>query len=122
MKSMPDDVRLQFMEGHNAGLFNDTWSDMAIETTFMGYGHGHSGITGITLKPETVKAWEYSLHACISIVRDLNEIRDKEHPSAQTHHKEEITPRKKYDEKTRKALHNKLEGCIKNRVCERCHR
>ena len=102
MKSMPDDVRLQFMEGHNAGLFNDTWSDMAIETTFMGYGHGHSGITGITLKPETVKAWEYSLHTCISIVRDLNEIRDKEPPSAQTHQKEEITPRKKYDEKTGK--------------------
>ena len=56
MKSMPDDVRLQFMEGqhtmhHNAGLFNDTWSDMAIETIFMRYGHGHSGITVITLKP-----------------------------------------------------------------------
>ena len=28
---------------------------MAIETTFMWYGHGQSGIIGITLRPETVK-------------------------------------------------------------------
>ena len=83
MESMPDDVRLQFMTGqqtmhHNAGLFNGTWSDMEIETTFMRYGHDQSGVTGLTLKPETVKTWAYSLHACNSIVRDLNEIRDKE--------------------------------------------
>ena len=39
-----DDVRLQFMKGqhtmhHNACLFNGTRIDMAIETTFMRYGH-----------------------------------------------------------------------------------
>ena len=56
MESMPDDVHLQFMKGqhtmhHNAGLFNGTWSDMAIETTFMRYGNGQSCITGKTLKP-----------------------------------------------------------------------
>ena len=44
---------------HNAGWFNGT----AIKTTFMRYGHGQSGITGLTLKPETVKTWAYSLHA-----------------------------------------------------------
>ena len=80
---------------HNAGLFNGKWSDMAIETTFMRYGHGQTGITGITLKPETFETWAYSLHACNSIMRDLNEIKDKEPPSAQTHHKEDMTPRKK---------------------------
>ena len=102
MESMPDDVRLQFMKGqysmhHNAGLFNGTWSNMAIETTFMRNDHGQSGITAITLKAETVKTWAYSLHACKSIVRALNEIRDKETPSAQTHHKVEMTLRKKND-------------------------
>ena len=82
---------------------------MAIETTFMRYGHGQNDIT---LKPETVKTWAYSLHACNIIVIDLNEIRNKEPPSAQTNHKEEMTYRKKNYEKDRKALHDKLEVCI----------
>ena len=44
-------------------------------------------------------------------MRDLNEIRDKGPPSAETHHKE-MTQRKKHYEKDRKALHHKLEVCI----------
>ena len=123
MESMPDDVRLEFMKGQHT-IHHGTESHMAIETTFMRYGQ--SGITEITPKPETVKTWAYSLHACNSIVRDLNEIRDKEPQSAQTHHKEEMTHRKKNYEKYRKALHDKLEVCInpldleQHRACERC--
>ena len=29
---------------HKAGLFNVIWSDMAIESTFMRYGHGPGGV------------------------------------------------------------------------------
>ena len=88
---MSDDIRLQFMKGqhtihHNADLFNVKWSDMAIETTFTRYSHGQSGITRLTLKPETVKACAYN------IMRYLNEIRDIEPAKAQTHRKEEMTP------------------------------
>ena len=40
---------------------------MAIETTFMRYGHGQSGITGITLKPEKSKFWHTAcMHATAS--------------------------------------------------------
>ena len=74
MAAMPEDVRQHFVNGehimhHNPGLFNGIWSDMAIETTFMRYGHGQSGIIGITLRPETLKTWAYSLtHATQSSV------------------------------------------------------
>ena len=73
---------------HNASLFNGIWSDVAIETTFMRYGHGQSGIIGITLIPETLKTWAYSLHTCHGTIDDLNEMRYNERPSAQTSHKE----------------------------------
>ena len=77
MNDMPDDVSQAFMKGqhtmhHNAGIFIVIWSDMAIESTFMRYGHGTGGIIGITLKPETLKTWTYSLHTCNDIVQSLD--------------------------------------------------
>ena len=33
------------------------WSDMAIDTTYMRYGHGRQGIVGITLKPDSLEIW-----------------------------------------------------------------
>ena len=95
MAAMPGDVRQHFMNGehtihHNPGLFNGIWSDMANETTFMRYGHEQSGIIGITLRPETVKTWAYSLHACNTLVSHLDAMRTQEqHKPPQTHHKEE---------------------------------
>ena len=47
---------------HVPGLWNDIWSDMSIETTFMRYGHGKRGIIDVTLKPKTLKVWSLSLH------------------------------------------------------------
>ena len=94
MEGFPDGIGAHFINGqhtmhHNAGLFIGIWSDMAIETTFMRYGHGQSGVIGITLEQETLKTWVYSLRTCHGIVDDLNEMRDNERPSAQTSHKEE---------------------------------
>ena len=40
---------------HTPGLFNGIWSGMALETTYMQYGHGYKGIVSITLKPESLK-------------------------------------------------------------------
>lgn len=80
MAAMPENVCQHFMMGehtmhHNSGVFNGIWSDMAIETTYMRYGHGQSGIIGITLKPETLKTWAYSLHACNTVIRHLDQMR-----------------------------------------------
>ena len=48
MEQLPDDVHLHFMKGkhtthHNAGMFNGIWTDMAIGTIYMRYGHGQNG-------------------------------------------------------------------------------
>ena len=118
MEQMPEDIREHFMKSehtmhHNAGLYNGIWSDMAIETTFMRFGHGKSGIIGITLKPETVKTWAYSLHACNDLVRRLDSMRNTD-DAVQTHlnHKEETESRKKIDAKDRQVLRDKLELSI----------
>ena len=60
MECLPTEVCKHFMAREHtmhqtSGLFNGIWTDMAIETTFMRYGHGRRGIAGITLKQETLK-------------------------------------------------------------------
>ena len=49
-----------------------------IETTFMRYGHACGGIVGITLKPETLKVWALSLHACSWVESDLDDMTDED--------------------------------------------
>ena len=123
--ALPDNVRQHFMNGehtmhHNPGVFNGIWSDMAIETTYMRYGHGKSGIIGITLRPETLKIWAYSIHACNTVVRHLDLMRTQKQnrPESQTHHKEETKSRVKYDSIDRTILRDKLEMCIDPLQCE----
>ena len=67
MECLPLEVLERFMQGkhtmrHKPRLWNGTWSDMWIETTFMRYGHGPKCIIGISLKPEALKRWAYSMH------------------------------------------------------------
>ena len=106
MAAMPGDVRQHLMNEehtmhHNPGLFNGIWSDMAIKTTFIRYTHGQSGIIGITLRPETVKTWAYSLHACNTVVSHMDAMRTQEQhkPPSQTHHKEKTKARIQTDAK-----------------------
>ncbi len=70
-----------------------------------------SGIIGITLIPETLKTWAYSLHACNTVVSNLDQKRTQEQhvPAYQTHPKEEAKARVNTDTKDRKALRDKLE-------------
>ena len=70
MERLSGNVLQQFMAGkhvmrHQAGLFNGVWSDMAIETTYMKYGKGPSGIIGVITKPRTLSIWAKSQHACL---------------------------------------------------------
>ena len=81
MKDLPKSVSEAFPTGqhtihHIPELLNGIWSDMAIESTFMRYGHSKSGIIGITLKPETLQTWAYSLHICHSVLNQLKDMRD----------------------------------------------
>jgi len=40
---------------------------MAIEVTFVRFGHSKGGIIGITTKPKTFKVWVYSTFSCTKI-------------------------------------------------------
>ena len=44
----------------------------------MRYGKGPGGIAGVTLKLGVVKKWANSLHICTEILKDLDEMRDRE--------------------------------------------
>ena len=117
MHDLPEDIKRRFDRGehtmhHNSGIFNGLWSDMAIETTFMRYGHSKTGIVGITLQPQTLKTWAYSLHTCHTIVNDLHEMRSEDSNKSQSIHKEEMPARMKYDEDGRKQLRDKLKLCL----------
>ena len=63
---------------HQQGYWNSIWSDMYIKTTFVYYGKGPGGIVGVTLKSGVVKNWSNSLHIFTEILKDLDEIRDRE--------------------------------------------
>ena len=83
MEHLPPEVLTSFIRGehtmrHKPGLWNGMWSDMWIETTFnfMRYGHGPNGVIGITLKPQTLKRWAYSMHTCSMIVQDIADMSD----------------------------------------------
>ena len=63
MKSLPENVRKHFIKGehtvqHTPGVFSGIWTDMAIETSYMRFGHcASSGFVGQAMKPETMKTW-----------------------------------------------------------------
>ena len=95
MERLPQEVLSHFMKGghvmhHSDALWNGIWSDMMTETTFMRYGHAPEGIVGITLKPETLKVWALSLHACNRLDSNLDGMTDEDTQSkVVTTHKEE---------------------------------
>ena len=98
MESLGQEELPKFMKGehvmlHVPGLWNGIWSDMFIETTFMGYGHGPGGIIGITLKPETLKTWALGLHICSRLEQDIISLVGKEQDISQEANKEEMKAR-----------------------------
>ena len=117
MQDLPSYIQDQFGRGqhtmhHKTGIYNGIWSDMLIETTFMRYGHSQGGIVGITLKPETLKTWAYSIHICHSILNDLADMRDEKVSECQITHKEETNAKIKSDATDRRNLSEKLELSI----------
>ena len=75
----------------------------------MRYGHGHAGIIGFTLKPETLKTRALSLHICSHLESNLV---DGEKMYVQKRHKEESNTTIANDAHDREGLRNKLDICI----------
>ena len=96
---------------HNEGLWNGIWSDMMIETTYMKFGKGPSGIIGQTTKPRTLQIWAKSQHACSEVLQSLDQIREKDRKTI-TAHKEENAGRIKTDQADKLKLRNFLQTCF----------
>ena len=74
------------------GASNSTWSDMFIESTFMGYGHSQGGLTGITLNDKAITLVAHRLHSYSQLVRNLTCVQN-ELSKDRTHHLEESNAR-----------------------------
>ena len=99
-------------KSHSDGLWNGIWNDMKSETTYMRYGHAPGGIVGITLKPETLKVWALSLHACSWLESDLDDMTDEDTESkVVTTHNEEAKARIAEDKRVRGGIRQKIETC-----------
>ena len=117
MAKLPSPVLKEFLKGnhvmrHRQGIWNGTWSDMFIESTFMRYGHGPGGIIGIKLSPNTLKRWALSLHICSTVKQNLIAAVNGEDLKVITKHKEEGQTRILTDATDRKKIREKLLTCI----------
>ena len=70
-------LREEHVAHHQEGIWNAIWIDMLIETTFMCYGKGPTGLIGVTTKPRAVQIWTKSLHFCNTVLKDLADLREK---------------------------------------------
>ena len=84
---------------------------MLIETTIMRYEKGPTGLIGVTAKPRAVQIWTKSLHSCNTVLKDLDDLREKEEP-IKIYHKEESHAWIVSDEIDRENLRNFLKTCI----------
>ena len=117
MAKLPSPVLKEFLKGnhvmrHRQGIWNGTWSDMFIESTFMRYGHGPGGIIGITLSPNTLKRWALSLHICSTVKQNLIAAVNGENHKVITKHKEEGQARILADSSDRAKIREKLSTCV----------
>ena len=118
MEKLPKEDLEEFLKGnhvmrHKGGIWNEIWSDMFIESTFMRYGHGPGGIVGITLQPSALKRWAYSLHICSKLIKDVAHMSEDDHKDQSVmFHKEEMSSCRVADAEDRQKLRDKLQTCI----------
>ena len=82
IEKLPIAVLHPFLRGehvarHQEGIWNAIWIDMLIETTFMHYRKGPTGLIGVTTKPRAVQIWTKSQHSCNTVLKDLDDLREK---------------------------------------------
>ena len=117
MQQFPPAVLKSFMNGehvsrHQDGIWNGTWSDLFIETTYMRYGHGPSGVIGSTLNYSTLAVWALSMSSLTQIGKDVEEMADGEIETIISHHKEECLPRINDDKVDRNKIGETISTCI----------
>ena len=122
MSKLPPTLLEQFLRGdhvlrHQHGIWNGIWSDMMIETSYMKFGKGPSGIIGKTTKPKTIQKWAKSQLSCSEVLQTLNAIKNKADNTMSTH-KEEKEGRMMAEQVDKIKLKNFLETCLHPLDCD----
>ena len=117
MTRLPEGLLSKFLAGEHAkqyqdGLWNSIWSDQMIETTVMRYGHGPSGMVGITFNEKALDRWAKSLHISSLVEQNLLGFKDGTTNNDVTKHKEESLSRIKSDALDRENIQKFLATCI----------
>ena len=109
MERLPEEQLLShFMKGEHV-MHHSVVYGMVYVWIWWLYGHVPGGIICITLKPETVKVWALSLHACSSLESDLDDMTDEDTQSkVVTAHKEEAKAMNAKDKRDRDRIRQKL--------------
>ncbi|KAL8560458.1 hypothetical protein ACOMHN_054361 [Nucella lapillus] len=97
---------------HQDGLWNGLWSDQFIETTYMRYGHGPSGIIGSSLNESTLAIWVFSHSTLTQIYNDMETLKEGQEDVVVTTHKEERQSRINDDASDRAKIQERLSTCI----------
>ena len=86
----------------------DDWDDI-----YAVWACSWRGVVGITLKPETLKVWALSLHACSRLEYDLDDVTDEDTQSkVVTKHKDEAKAGIVEYKRDREEIRQKLDTCI----------
>ena len=116
MKGLNPEMMKKLQEGafvrHIPGIYNSTWTDMFIETTYMRLGHGPAGTTGIATNYHQMVKWALSFALTGEVARHVLAMSNSEQHTLHTHHKEETEGRIKVDKADRLSLRNTLDVCI----------
>ena len=96
---------------HTDGLWNGIWSDLFIESTYMRYGYGPSGIIGATLSKTTLAVWALSQNTMGQMANDVAEL---------VNHQEHVVLRQKeeqpihinHDSRDRQSIREAIASCI----------
>ena len=124
MKGLPPETMKKLQHGafvrHIPGIYNATWTDMFIETTYMRLGHGPAGAVGVATNYNQMVKWALSFALSGEVSQNVRAMSNTEQDALQNHHKEEADGRIKADRADRLSLRNTLDVRI-NPLHDVCH-
>ena len=97
---------------HIPGVYNSTWADIFIETTYMWLGHGPAGTTGVATNYHQMMKWALSFAITGEVSQHVLAVSTNKQHTHHTHHKEESESQIKVDKADRLRLRNTLDICI----------
>ncbi len=97
---------------HIPGIYNSTWTDMFIETTYMWLGHGPAGVIGLATNWKQMVTWALSFATCGELSRDTRAMSNERQEAVHTHHKEETRASIETYQEDRLSICRTLTMCI----------